>query len=550
MAQGKPRFYQPTTTRLPSLLVLFLLTLALIGLTELAVRRFPALDAKGIVRTIHEPRPRLVKNARPVPQAASDAQVSSNVRAIPETTPLPTAPPSSIRPEGDQTTMILEGAPPNSAYLPLKDEEADLLFPPPPSASGPIDVVITDVESSPPSSVDQPDDVVIANAVKPSIYLLVVTGKEITLASAAPPAYLPVGAIATSTTPSGAPVSQGGKETGNIAVVVIRPATVDAAPTPSVAAAGPQSAGPEAAVFQTPGSQNGGENVAGSDQSSIPIAGSSPTPRPQTGEMNAATDSIGPSGAVVNGKTFDYATPTTATVPSGKIIVVDPSGAFLPTVLAVLFSIPWYILFTAVQEMEPFYQLADPQGALARDSLCLDYRASLNVVTTLKAGLRGHFVVLWAGICSIAVLALPPLASETVFIGFVGEGRCTATSSRDVCHPQLSVYPVAARAVQGILSLVAVLTICIAITNSRRKSGVYANPLSIAGIATLFQNPTLIDEFRQLDSDGFDSKTLEAQLQGNRYRLDHFQHRDGSTDYGIVRYIEASFYADGTDYNS
>lgn len=200
--------------------------------------------------------------------------------------------------------------------------------------------------------------------------------------------------------------------------------------------------------------------------------------------------------------------------------------------------------------MEPFYQLADPQGALARDSLCLDYRASLNVVTTLRAGLRGHFVVLWAGICSIAVLALAPLASETVFIGFVGEGRCTATSSRDVCHPQLSVYPVAARAVQGILSLVAVLTICIAITNSRRKSGVYANPLSIAGIATLFQNPTLIDEFRQLDSDGFDSKTLDARLQGNRYRLDHFQHRDGSTDYGIVRYMEASFYADGTDHNS
>lgn len=340
-------------------------------------------------------------------------------------------------------------------------------FPPPPSASAPIDVVTTNVESPPPSSVDQPDDVVTANAAEPSIYLPVVTGKETTLASPAPPAYLPVGPTATGATPSGAPVSQGGRETGNVTVVVILP-------------------------------------------------GQSSPPQPKE------------------------------SVTRKEYLI----GAFLPTVLAVLFSIPWYILFSAVQEMEPFYQLADPQGALARDSLCLDYRASLNVVTTLRAGLRGHFVVLWAGICSIAVLALAPLASETVFIGFVGEGRCTATSSRDVCHPQLSVYPVAARAVQGILSLVAVLTICIAITNSRRKSGVYANPLSIAGIATLFQNPTLIDEFRQLDSDGFDSKTLEARLQGNRYRLDHFQHRDGSTDYGIVRYMEASFYADGTDHNS
>ncbi|KAI4259555.1 MAG: hypothetical protein L6R42_004523, partial [Xanthoria sp. 1 TBL-2021] len=63
-------------------------------------------------------------------------------------------------------------------------------------------------------------------------------------------------------------------------------------------------------------------------------------------------------------------------------------------------------------------------------------------------------------------------------------------------------------------------------------------------------NPKLIDEFRQLDPDGFDSKALKAQLQGNRYRLGYFQHRDGSTDYGLMRYTETSFYSDETDSNS
>ncbi|KAL8806224.1 MAG: hypothetical protein Q9182_001499 [Xanthomendoza sp. 2 TL-2023] len=319
---------------------------------------------------------------------------------------------------------------------------------------------------------------------------------------------------------------------------------------------------------------NGGETF-----SSVSAAhSSSSTPRPQTGELNGVTYSIGSSSVIVNGKTIYYATPTTATVASGKVAVVDPSGAvaiqdipgqssppqpkqsvtrkeyligaFLPTVLAVLFSIPWYILSTAVQEMEPFYQLANLQGALACNSICLDYRASLNVVAILKAGLKGHFVVLWAGLCSIAVLALAPIASETVFIGFVGEGRCAASSLRDACHPQLSVYPVAARLVQGILGLVAVLTVCIAIRNSRRNSGVYANPSSIAGIATLFQNPSLIDEFRLLDPDGFDSRALEAQLQGNRYRLSHFQHHDGSMDYGIISHTEAPLCSDGSDPDS
>ncbi|KAL8895479.1 MAG: hypothetical protein Q9207_008159 [Kuettlingeria erythrocarpa] len=583
MAQGKPRFYQPTITRLPSLTALFLLTLALIGLTELAVRRFPALDAKGIVQTIHEkqqrhePRHILPRNARPVPQAASNAEA---VPASPETTPSPAAPPTSFPLDPNQQTPPIQGVAPTSAFLPIDDEGADPLTEPmsSPSASAylPIEDATTTAAFAPPSAylpVIPGGDASVAGAA-PTAYLPVGPTE-----GAAPSAYIPVGPAATGAVVPGAPAPQGGGQPGN-AAVEIRPATVNAAPTPGVIAAGspaagPPNAAPDAAGFQAPGSQNVG---GGQAQGSVQFAGSVQTPPPQTGEVNGATYSIGPSGAVVNGKTIDYATPTTVTVASGKVVVVGPSGAvaiqdnsdqssppqarrgvtrreyligaFLPTVLAVLFSIPWFILFTAVQEMEPFYQLADPQGALARDSICLDYRAYVNVVATLKAGLRGHFVVLWAGICSIAVLALAPLASETVFIGFVGEGRCTATSSRDACHPQLSVYPVAARAVQGILGLVALLTICIAITISRRSSGVYANPLSIAGIATLFQHPTLIDEFRQLDADGFDSRALEAQLQGNRYRLGHFQHRDGSMDYGIMRYAEASFYSDDTDPNS
>ena len=47
--------YQPTITRLPSLLCLFLLTLALIGLTELAIRRLPAHDNSGFIKNVHTP---------------------------------------------------------------------------------------------------------------------------------------------------------------------------------------------------------------------------------------------------------------------------------------------------------------------------------------------------------------------------------------------------------------------------------------------------------------------------------------------------------------
>lgn len=85
---GKPRFYQPTITRLPSLTVLFLLTLALIGLTELAVRRFPALHSEGIVQTLHEkqqrhePRLILARNRRPLPQLGKETSFDQTAPSL------------------------------------------------------------------------------------------------------------------------------------------------------------------------------------------------------------------------------------------------------------------------------------------------------------------------------------------------------------------------------------------------------------------------------------------------------------------------------------
>ena len=44
--------YQPTITRLPSLICLLLCTLALIALVELACRRLPVHESEGIIKTV------------------------------------------------------------------------------------------------------------------------------------------------------------------------------------------------------------------------------------------------------------------------------------------------------------------------------------------------------------------------------------------------------------------------------------------------------------------------------------------------------------------
>ena len=273
----------------------------------------------------------------------------------------------------------------------------------------------------------------------------------------------------------------------------------------------------------------------------------------------------------IDGSTFSTATPTTATLNNDEILKVDPTGAislislpvgksgnvsgeaeqgtqvvgiasheyfigaFLPTIIAVLFSTPWPLLTSALQEMEPFYQLQEIKGVSASKSLLLDYKSSINVIATINAMRRGHFSVWSSGLISLAILLLAPLASETVFIGFIGQGVCTATSGRSACStPRLSVYPITARAIQGILALVVALTLALIIAILRRKSGVYANPLSIASVATLFQNQYLIEEIRRLNPFAIDPKTLKATLEGQRYRIGSYKEVDGGHSYGMM----------------
>lgn len=280
---------------------------------------------------------------------------------------------------------------------------------------------------------------------------------------------------------------------------------------------------------------------------------------PQTGILNGETYSVGPHGTVfIGGTSFATASPTTATLSDGKIVVVDTSGVsiqnapnsttplktwvtpyeyitggILPTLIAVIFSIPWHLLALAVKEIQPFYQLQHPDGVTAQDSMSLDYRYSINAMATITAIKRGHYLVWWSGLISMATLFVAPLASEAVFIGFTG--LCTATSGRTNCFPKLSVYLLAARILQGVLGFIAILTFLLAVAILRRRSGVYANPLSIAALATLFQDQHVIEDFRRLNPYYTDTKMIRAALKENRYRIGLYTDAEGSKCYGLTK---------------
>lgn len=204
--------------------------------------------------------------------------------------------------------------------------------------------------------------------------------------------------------------------------------------------------------------------------------------------------------------------------------------AFVPLIVAVLYTIPWRILDVTIREMEPFYQLNQKGGVLGKDSLCLDYSTSWLITTPFKAISRGHIMPFWSSLISIAVLILAPISSEAFFVSIYGE--CGA-ASKGPCRAAWGVYPILGRAIQGILAFIAILLILIAIFNYRRSSGVYSEPLSLAGLAVLLAKSPLLRCFRQIDS-MVTNKELREIIQGKRFTLSSFVAEDLTRCHGIV----------------
>ncbi|CZR58679.1 uncharacterized protein PAC_08571 [Phialocephala subalpina] len=210
--------------------------------------------------------------------------------------------------------------------------------------------------------------------------------------------------------------------------------------------------------------------------------------------------------------------------------------AFLPLILVVIYSIPWHILDNTVREMEPFYQLNHPDGALGRDSLCLDYGSSLLVTIPFRSLYRGHWAPLWTSLISISTLALAPLSSEAFFVSL---GTGCYTNTQETCHAFWGVYPLLVRLIQAILALVAFLLLLLIILSVRRTSGVYSEPLSIAGLGVLLCKSPLLNWLSSIDS-MISSKELGYVLERKKFKHSWFTARDETLCYGIIPLDEGS----------
>ncbi|KAI9880048.1 MAG: hypothetical protein M1830_005780 [Pleopsidium flavum] len=85
---------------------------------------------------------------------------------------------------------------------------------------------------------------------------------------------------------------------------------------------------------------------------------------------------------------------------------------YLPTIIAVAYSMLWSWVDLDAKRLEPYFQLSKPEGALAKSSLLLQYPVDFLALVPLKAARRRHWSVFCAGSAMMLIFwAITPLQS-------------------------------------------------------------------------------------------------------------------------------------------
>lgn len=93
---------------------------------------------------------------------------------------------------------------------------------------------------------------------------------------------------------------------------------------------------------------------------------------------------------------------------------------YFPTLISVIYGLLWTWIDHDIKRLEPYYQLSKPGGALARDSLLLNYPYSLVATVPITAFRRKHWSVFYSGTILVLIFfSVSPLSSAVFNIHVV-----------------------------------------------------------------------------------------------------------------------------------
>jgi hypothetical protein len=171
-----------------------------------------------------------------------------------------------------------------------------------------------------------------------------------------------------------------------------------------------------------------------------------------------------------------------------------------------------------VESMEPFHQVNRPNGATGRRSIFLDFDEWRQFFVPILSLQGGHYAIALSSSVEYLSALVGPLAAEAVSMGLIGS--CSSSSAKG-CATVVRVSELPTRVLQGVMVVIAVLTLGLLALTARRKYGVTDDPRSISRI-TLLASDRLLGLFRQVSLLQTENKVdaLERNLGDLTYKLD------------------------------
>ncbi|KAF4125733.1 Protein of unknown function (DUF3433) [Geosmithia morbida] len=214
-------------------------------------------------------------------------------------------------------------------------------------------------------------------------------------------------------------------------------------------------------------------------------------------------------------RTYDGDRPLVRFVSPGD---VEPGTYFLvkfgPTIAAVFFGVLWQFTDFEVRRFEAYYQMSRPGGALAAESINVDYMTSFSLLRPVGALRVGHYAVALSSLATTLAASLVPTFAAASLVLTPDRHQRAADLDR-----------VKEIRISGVFSRLLTSTLCVCAASGagllwllqRRRSGLAGDVRGIAGLASMAVVSHMLMDFRDLDT--ANPEDVHHRLKGHRYIL-------------------------------
>ncbi|KAH7026415.1 LOW QUALITY PROTEIN: uncharacterized protein B0I36DRAFT_376186 [Microdochium trichocladiopsis] len=187
---------------------------------------------------------------------------------------------------------------------------------------------------------------------------------------------------------------------------------------------------------------------------------------------------------------------------------------FIPTIIAVTYGVLWQNTDFEVRRLEAFYQLSKEGGALAAESINVDYETVYNIMRPFRALQRRHYVVAISSIASLLAISLvPTLTAAAIVLRPDRQVRLTNPTVEKTVVIDMTL----SRLLTSLFVVIAVLGLVLLYQISSRKSGLMGDVKGIAGLAAMATVSHIMMDFKDMDTAS--PKDIHHKLKDRRYVL-------------------------------